>query len=309
MKRLTLNFHFWRPCNYTCKFCYAGFEDTKSALPKGHLPQADGEQIIRLAADFGFYKINFVGGEPTLCPWLGDYLKLAKQLGLRTSIVTNGSRMTPEYTNAILPCLDQVGLSLDSLDPDINRSIGRVGKGKAPQLQPAFFLRLANQIRQHGVHLKINTVVCRDNVDDTSLRAFVDKVQPDRWKRFQVLRIEEENGHNFDDYAITKAEYQIWLERNQPTNPYTICVDEDNDLMRGSYVMMNPEGRLFSNTNADVGADYNHSAPVLEVGFANAMQQIDFRADRYVARGGDYSLEDDANAFVEPEASVSEVMQ
>lgn len=38
----------------------------------------------------GFRTINFAGGEPTLCPWLPDLLRRAKELNLTTAIVTNG---------------------------------------------------------------------------------------------------------------------------------------------------------------------------------------------------------------------------
>ena len=41
-------------------------------------------------ATAGFDKMNFVGGEPILCPWLPDLIRRAKELELTTSIVTNG---------------------------------------------------------------------------------------------------------------------------------------------------------------------------------------------------------------------------
>ena len=77
----SVNYHLWEPCNMRCKFCFATFQDVKqSILPKGHLPKEDALQLIKLFADFGFEKITFVGGEPTLCPWLPELIAYAKEL-------------------------------------------------------------------------------------------------------------------------------------------------------------------------------------------------------------------------------------
>lgn len=88
----SVNFHLWKPCNMRCKFCFASFADVKSTiLPKGHLEKEDAIILVKKIAKYGFKKITFAGGEPTLCPWLSDLIKIAKNEGLTTMIVTNGS--------------------------------------------------------------------------------------------------------------------------------------------------------------------------------------------------------------------------
>ena len=74
------NFHLWEPCNMRCGFCFATFQDVKQEmnLPKGHLPEENCILVVDRIAEFGFEKINFVGGEPTLCPWLPDLIVRAK---------------------------------------------------------------------------------------------------------------------------------------------------------------------------------------------------------------------------------------
>ena len=62
----SINYHLWRPCNMSCKFCFATFEDTKIKLPKGHLNKTDSLKLIDKIIDAGFKKITFAGGEPTL---------------------------------------------------------------------------------------------------------------------------------------------------------------------------------------------------------------------------------------------------
>src|SRR3954471_20822790 len=77
----SVNFHLWEPCNFRCKFCFATFQDVKkSILPKGHLPKDQAMQVVRRLAESGFEKITFAGGEPTLCPWIGDLIALANDI-------------------------------------------------------------------------------------------------------------------------------------------------------------------------------------------------------------------------------------
>jgi len=87
-------------------------------LPKGHLPQESCLLLINQIAEFGFEKINFAGGEPTLCPWLPDLIARAKEHRMVTSIVTNGSRITDQWLDALNGNLDWIGLSIDTVDPE-----------------------------------------------------------------------------------------------------------------------------------------------------------------------------------------------
>ena len=95
----SVNYHLWNPCNMRCKFCFATFQDVKIQLPKGHLSKEESMKLIEEIADFGFEKITFAGGEPTLCPWISELIKLAKENGLTTMIVTNGSKLSDEFLN------------------------------------------------------------------------------------------------------------------------------------------------------------------------------------------------------------------
>ena len=135
----SVNYHLWEPCNMKCGFCFATFQDVKREmnLPKGHLPQEECISVIDQIAEFGFEKINFAGGEPTLCPWLPDLITRAKEHGMTTSIVTNGSRITTQWLEALNGSLDWVGLSIDTVDPEKLIDLGRakwVAKFLSPKL-------------------------------------------------------------------------------------------------------------------------------------------------------------------------------
>ena len=122
----SVNFHLWKPCNMSCKFCFATFQDFgREILPKGHLAREECLEVVEALAGAGFEKINFAGGEPTLCPWLPDLLRRASELALTTSVVTNGSCITEEWLALTEGRLDWAAVSIDTLDPVKLQSLGR----------------------------------------------------------------------------------------------------------------------------------------------------------------------------------------
>ena len=129
----SVNFHLWEPCNMNCKFCFATFQDVKtSILPKGHLTKEKAIEVICQLADLGFEKISFAGGEPTLCPWISDLIKVAKNSGMTTMIVTNGSKLTEDFLRINRVNLDWIAISVDSLNVMTNIAIGRTLVNKKP---------------------------------------------------------------------------------------------------------------------------------------------------------------------------------
>ena len=122
----SVNYHLWKPCNMKCRFCFATFQDIEQdILPRGHLPREASLSVVESLAGSGFEKINFAGGEPTLCPWLPDLIRRAKELELTTSLVTNGSRITQEWLDGAAEYLDWAALSIDTVDPRKLEKLGR----------------------------------------------------------------------------------------------------------------------------------------------------------------------------------------
>ena len=183
----SVNFHLWKPCNMRCTFCFATFQDAgQNALPKGHLPREDCLLVVDALAAAGFVKINFAGGEPTLCPWLPDLLQRAKKLGLTTSVVTNGSCVTPEWLDRVDGCLDWAAVSVDTVDPQKLQRLGRTTR--TGPLSEADYLRIVDMLKQRDIRLKINTVVTWSNYDE-HLAEFIANARPERWKMLQVLPV------------------------------------------------------------------------------------------------------------------------
>ena len=279
----SVNFHLWKACNFRCKFCFATFEDiAQSFLPKGHLPKEQALQVVSELAAAGFQKITFAGGEPTLCSWLPDLIARAKALGMTTMIVTNGSRLSPDYLDRIAPHLDWIALSIDSLDAGTNAAAGRTS-ARGDALSASEAAAICEAIRDRGIRLKINTVVHRHNqLEDMS--AFLRLARPERWKVLQVMQVEGQNDAHFEDLRISTAAFQAFVARHRGQCPGIEIVPEEEEMIRGSYVMVDPAGRFFDSASGQ----HRYSEPILQVGVDRALAAVSFDLAKFRERGGVY---------------------
>ena len=276
---LTANWHLEKTCNYKCKFCYAHFADDETV----NLDEVTGLQLLDAMKDWGAFKVNFAGGEPLLNQHLGAYLKHAKEIGLKTSIITNATKLTRSWLQLYAPYIDQVGISCDSLDDAVNKRLGR-GNGTHVAITERAFRRLreVNETLSLDIKLKLNTVVTRESHGE-NWAEFIERNGVERWKVFKVLRIEGENDETFGDLEVTDAEFEAFRARHGAVEQ---MVSEDNDEMTSSYIMITPDGRFYQNT----GGRYTKSQPILGVGVQAALEQVGFDYDKFQQRGGAYQL-------------------
>jgi radical S-adenosyl methionine domain-containing protein 2 len=269
-----------------CRFCFATFKDVKnSILPKGHLPEADAIDVVLQLAEIGFEKITFAGGEPTLCPWLPKLISTAKQSGMTTMVVTNGSKLTPEFLKANQGQLDWIALSVDSLNSETNKKTGRAISGTKP-LDTVHYKQLTDAIKQHGYGLKINTVVNRYNCNE-NMSDFIHYAQPERWKIFQVLPMIGQNDAEIQDFLIAPETFQSYLDRHKNIDPRIVMIPEANEDMKGSYAMVDPAGRFYDNMQGT----HHYSRPITEIGARLAIQQVNYSLKKFTQRGGLYVWE------------------
>lgn len=279
----SVNFHLWEPCNMRCGFCFATFQDVKqSILPSGHLPKEHALEVVAQLAEIGFEKITFAGGEPALCPWLPDLIKLAKESGMTTMIVTNASNLTDEFLQLNSKMLDWIAVSVDSTNQETNLQSGRAICGKRP-LTKEYYEFIVDRIKKFGYGLKINTVVNRKNYLE-DMGEFISYAKPVRWKVLQVLPIAGQNDLKIDGFKISEEEFQIFISKHNSLTSITTIIPESNLQMKGSYAMVDPAGRFYDNSNGK----HNYSRPILEIGARLAIQQVNFDFSKFVERGGIY---------------------
>lgn len=275
----SVNYHLTKSCNMRCKFCYATFNDIGAV--KHEVEKS--EKIIDQLASYGFEKITFAGGEPTLINELPELVRYAKSLGLTTCVVTNGSRLCDStYFAALTRHLDWMALSIDSVSNETNQLSGRA-MHKQTVLTREYYLDVIKKIHCAGIQLKVNTVVSAFNQHE-DLTDFIREASPRRWKILQATPVDGQNSAHFGKFEINTEAYLGFLQRHNELHSSTIIVEESTELIRGSYVMVSPDGRFFDETKGK----HTYSSPILEVGVEAALKQVTFFPDKFEKRKGLY---------------------
>jgi radical S-adenosyl methionine domain-containing protein 2 len=260
-----------------CQYCFAKYSGENCREQTLSLYQYC--RIIEQIAQEGFSKISFAGGEPLLHPMLPELIRFTKQLGITTMLVTNGSLLNPEFLQKMQGLLDWVSISVDSLSSDTNLKIGRVLKGSG--MTEEQYRQRIEWVKQSGMRLKINTVVSSANRDENFTR-FINDAAPERWKVFQVLPIENANRGAVDRFLISPDEFSRFLNNNGTVK--SPLIPESNSDMIDSYVMIDPQGRLYSNTDNI----HRYSDPVYRCPLKQALKEAGFMIEKFIRRGVAY---------------------
>ena len=243
------------------------------------LPNAKKAMALLKAA--GMRKINFAGGEPFMnAEFLGQLVQYCKKvLELESvSVVTNGSKVTKKWLTTYGEYLDIMAVSCDSFDEATNIKIGR-GAGNHVKT----VVSLSQKCKEHGIMLKINTVVNRYNFHE-DMNAAIEKIQPFRWKCFRVLIVPEENGseHMLRDarrFLISDDDWRLFCNKHEQQECF---VPEDNDVMASSYLLLDEHLRFL---NKGVGEP---TKSILEIGVKTALDDVYWDEDGFEKRGGTY---------------------
>lgn len=130
---------------------------------------------------------------------------LARAIGFDVSLISNGSGLSARWMTELAPHLSLLGLSIDSVRPEVLAAIGRQNRS-GRQLNFAMLedhvalARCANP----GLDLKINTVVCAANWQE-DLAEVIRAFAPRRWK---ILRMLPVVSH---DLQVTAAQFRAFV--------------------------------------------------------------------------------------------------
>ena len=238
---LPINFHVTSACNFSCGHCFATFQDVRDQVR----PTRDQQlAVVDVIGRAGAAKLTFSGGEPLLVPWLDELLARAVSYGVITCVVTNGSRVSGTWLDRVAPILDWLTLSIDSSAPDTNQAIGRAhcdGSG----IDPSTMIEVSRLAHRYGIGLRVNTVVSTHNRNET-LAPVVSSIAPRRWKIMQAMTVAGQGQGDPQVWSVGVEEFWRYVDRNRTLLASEVeVVAETADMMRGSYAMVDPWGRVF----------------------------------------------------------------
>lgn len=277
--QIVYNWHITERCNYACKYCFAKWSKPKEIYHNRELVDKIFEELSlkeviskRVGENISCVRINFAGGEPLM---LGkEFVKIimqAKKLGFETSMITNGLLLG--FYPEMFKHLDIIGISVDSLDENVCKNIGRCS-GKN-YLSKEKLTKLVHKIRlcNPKAKLKFNTVVNENNYN-TNIIEQLQAFKPDRVKILRQLPFNGEKG-------ITDEQFEMFLTINKKfAEQKNVIIEDKNDITQ-SYLMIDPLGRFFQNGNE---RNYKYSDPIYAAGLERALSQIHFSKEKFMSR-------------------------
>lgn len=191
-----------RSCNLSCRHCYAAADGHQA---EGELTTGEADRLINDLAEFKVPALLISGGEPLLRPDLFDLAARARARGLRLTLSTNGTLITPDIARRIKNVgISYVGISLDGIGENDDRFRGRQGAFDAA-LQG---IRNCLEVRQKvGLRFTIN----RYNLGE--IRAIFDLIEEEKIPRACFYHLAYAGrGSAMVDQDISPAERRAVLD-------------------------------------------------------------------------------------------------
>ncbi len=115
-----LQIHPTRLCNLRCLHCYS----SSGPQERGELGASPLFQAVRDAARLGYNVLSVSGGEPLLYSQLAPLCREARRHKMITTLVTNGTVITPRKVDELRGLVDMMAISLDGMPERHNRIRG-----------------------------------------------------------------------------------------------------------------------------------------------------------------------------------------
>jgi len=269
---ICVNFHLTNRCPFRCRYCHSTFLEESPV--SAHQWIEIFSKINQETEHIQFRKLTLSGGEPLLVKNMELILESAKDAGWQTGIISCGLNLSEEVIRTRLKDADSIGVSVDSLDQNVNRLIGR----STLTGETVDYVGVCKLIKKLGKKLKINTVVHSLNWDQ-DLKPLLHSLKPDRVKFLQCRTDVDLRDRDFSG-AVREDEYQKFVENQF----YPEAVVESEILQSGSYIMLDPEGHLFDT----VEGKRRKSPSLLGISFTEGMEYIYYDHQKFQARAGNY---------------------
>lgn len=226
-------------CNQNCKYCHR-FLNIKDLTYEQNL------SILNNLEKSGITSITWTGGEALLLKGIDDLLECSYSKGIKNKIITNGKLLTKDRIDKIYKYLDSVTLSIDSVDNNINYSLGR-GANHFQEIKD-----ILDYIKEKGYNIKIriNSVVCKNNSSSfNDLIKFLNNYNIYSWRIFKFMPLREKAIINKESFDISMEEYSNVVENiKKESNIKNIDTRIEEDMEK-KYVLILANGDIVITNN------------------------------------------------------------
>ena len=221
-------------CNQNCKYCHR-FQNPKD------LSFEDNNRILDNLIASGVKNITWTGGEALLVNGLDELLERAHKYKIRNKLITNGKLLTHTMIDKIYKYLDNLTLSIDSINNETNKNLGR-GEFHYTEVKD-----ILDYIKKKKYNLKvcINIVVCKLNLNDIKdLIDFLNNYDIYSIRAFKFMPLRERAIDNKDMFDITDSEYESvvkYIINNSVSEKLDTRVTSD---MQNKYILILANGDI-----------------------------------------------------------------
>lgn len=235
-------------------------------------------------------EINLAGGEPTLWPHLIELAQYIRNKGLKVSLIHNGSG-TPELYREIAPYLTTCGFSIDSVNPELQRRMGRCFYDGTTITAEEYAekIRILRSVNP-DIRIKVNTVVNKMNLED-DLAPQIRAWGVDRWKFLRCMPFSD-GVHDNAHMVISDSEYTNYMhsllakfDEDYVPEQYRYKVGKTfivaERTLAGSYIMVDSNGCLVDDTK---NTSYTKIADLRKEDFREGLGKLTLYESLYQSR-------------------------
>jgi len=210
------NLEITKNCNQKCFYC---FNDSGLVNQKDELSIIEWKKIIYEIYSLGHKSIHITGGEPFLHPNIIEILTHAIELGIETTILSNGYKIAclSEMHPILFSKIKLAQISLDSM----NKALHNKRRGFGDAYKDA--IDAINALQKVGVPIEISAAVSDDNIlDIMDLASFCYSINAALIIRPLV------KGGRLEVFEHQNNFYEKLREiKNTISNKYGLCVIDD----------------------------------------------------------------------------------
>ena len=222
-------------CNENCGYCYRILCDEENSIEQNN-------EILKKLVELKIERITWTGGECLLYPHLYELLMEAHKHNIKNNLITNGKFLSPKKIDKIEGLVDYITFSLDSLDEDVNETLGR-GKKHANHI-----IELLEYLEKKDIRVKLNSIVTQKNIESVKeVIEIVKKYSIERWKLFKFMALRGKSIERKEEFWIKDEEYNKLIEELKKENlkcPVYGCEEEEIQ----KYLLIDPIGNFVITT-------------------------------------------------------------
>lgn len=201
MKYLFIRIH--EACNAGCWFC--GFAKSKDTF---RLSEEEYADILEECLKAGVSYIRFTGGEPLLEPRLPLFIKMASDVGIKTSVITNGSLLVRRAKELSESGLSQIIVSIDDIG-ELHNNNRRIRNLFEKGIEG---LKLCKSL---GIRTRVNTVCGPHNFRNmVKLQEIFTKIGVDYWE-LSALKLDMKIEYDATEQEIAEITKKIYFDRDK----------------------------------------------------------------------------------------------